>query len=36
MSLIQGGLAAAGESGPNALQNIAKGFEKGLGNRVKV
>jgi len=32
MSLIQGGLAAAGESGPNALQNIAKGFEKGAGN----
>ena len=32
MSLIQGGLAAAGESGPNALQNIAKGFEKGAAN----
>lgn len=32
MSLIQGGLAAAGETGPNALQNIAKGFEKGAAN----
>ena len=32
MSLIQGGLAAAGEAGPNALQNIAKGFEKGAAN----
>lgn len=29
MSLIQGGLAAAGASGPNALQNLAQGFEKG-------
>lgn len=32
MSLIQGGLAAAGASGPNALQNIAQGFEKGASN----
>lgn len=31
MSLIQGGLAAAAESGPNALQNIAKGFSVGAG-----
>jgi hypothetical protein len=31
MSLIQGGLAAAGGTGPNALQNIAQGFEKGAG-----
>lgn len=32
MSLIQGGLAAAAESGPNALQNIAKGFSVGSAN----
>lgn len=32
MSLIQGGLAAAAESGPNALQNIAKGFSVGAGS----
>jgi hypothetical protein len=32
MSLIEGGLAAAGESGPNALQNIAKGFSKGASS----
>ena len=32
MSLIQGGLAAAGATGPNALQNIAQGFEKGASN----
>jgi hypothetical protein len=32
MALIQGGLAAAGESGPNALQNIAKGFATGAGS----
>lgn len=32
MSLIQGGLAAAAESGPNALQNIAKGLAVGAGN----
>jgi hypothetical protein len=32
MSLIQGGLAAAAESGPNALQNIAKGFATGAGS----
>lgn len=32
MSLIQGGLAAAGGNSPNALQNIAQGFEKGAGN----
>jgi hypothetical protein len=31
MSLIEGGLAAAGEGGPNAIQNIAKGFSKGVG-----
>jgi hypothetical protein len=31
MSLIEGGLAAAGEGGPNAIQNIAKGFSKGAG-----
>jgi len=32
MALIEGGLAAASESGPNALQNIAKGFSKGAGS----
>jgi hypothetical protein len=32
MSLIQGGLAAAAESGPNALQNIAKGFSTGAAS----
>ena len=32
MALIQGGLAAAGESGPNALQNIAKGLATGAGS----
>jgi hypothetical protein len=32
MSLIQGGLAAAAETGPNALQNIAKGFSVGAGS----
>lgn len=32
MSLIQGGLAAAAESGPNAIQNIAKGFSVGAGS----
>ena len=32
MSLIQGGLAAAAESGPNALQNIAKGLSTGAGS----
>jgi hypothetical protein len=32
MSLIQGGLAAAAEAGPNALQNIAKGFSVGAGS----
>lgn len=32
MALIQGGLAAAGESGPNALQNIAKGFAVGTSS----
>lgn len=32
MSLIQGGLAAAGASGPNALQNLAQGFEKGASH----
>lgn len=32
MSLIQGGLAAAGASGPNALQNLAQGFEKGAAH----
>lgn len=32
MALIQGGLAAASEAGPNAIQNIAKGFEKGAAN----
>ena len=32
MALIEGGLAAAGESGPYALQNIAKGFSKGAGS----
>jgi len=31
MALIEGGLAAAGEGGPNALQNISKGFSKGVG-----
>jgi hypothetical protein len=32
MALIEGGLAAASEAGPNALQNIAKGFSKGAGS----
>jgi len=32
MSLIEGGLAAAGESGPNGIQNIAKGFSKGAAS----
>jgi hypothetical protein len=32
MALIEGGLAAAGETGPNALQNIAKGFSKGASS----
>lgn len=32
MALIQGGLAAAGGNSPNALQNIAQGFEKGAAN----
>lgn len=32
MSLIKGGLAAAAGTGPNALQNIAQGFEKGATN----
>lgn len=32
MALIQGGLAAAGESGPNALQNIAKGLAVGTSS----
>lgn len=32
MALIQGGLAAAAESGPNALQNIAKGLSTGAGS----
>jgi hypothetical protein len=32
MSLIQGGLAAASESGPNALQNISKGLAVGAGS----
>jgi hypothetical protein len=32
MALIEGGLAAASESSPNALQNIAKGFSKGAGS----
>jgi hypothetical protein len=31
MALIQGGLAAAAGNSPNALQNIAQGFEKGAG-----
>jgi hypothetical protein len=31
MALIEGGLAAAGEGGPNTLQNISKGFSKGVG-----
>jgi hypothetical protein len=29
MALIEGGLAAAGASGPNALQNLAQGFGQG-------
>jgi hypothetical protein len=29
MALIEGGLAAAGASGPNALQNLAQGFSQG-------
>lgn len=32
MALIQGGLAAASEAGPNALQNIAKGFSVGTSS----
>jgi hypothetical protein len=32
MSLIEGGLAAASETGPHALQNIAKGFSKGAAS----
>ena len=32
MALIEGGLAAAGESGPNGIQNIAKGFSKGASS----
>lgn len=32
MALIEGGLAAASEAGPNAIQNIAKGFSKGAGS----
>ena len=32
MALIEGGLAAAGESGPNGIQNIAKGFSKGAAS----
>jgi hypothetical protein len=32
MALIEGGLAAAGATGPNALQNIAQGFSKGTSS----
>ena len=32
MALIEGGLAAAGETGPNGLQNLAKGFSKGAAS----
>lgn len=32
MALIEGGLAAAGATGPNALQNIAQGFSKGASS----
>jgi hypothetical protein len=32
MALIEGGLAAAGATGTNALQNIAQGFSKGVGS----
>jgi hypothetical protein len=32
MALIEGGLAAAGASGANTLQNIAQGFSKGAGS----
>jgi hypothetical protein len=32
MALIQGGLAAAAEAGPNALQNIAKGLSTGASS----
>ena len=32
MALIEGGLAAAGETGPDGLQNLAKGFSKGAAS----
>jgi hypothetical protein len=32
MALIEGGLAAASESSPNGIQNIAKGFSKGAAS----
>ena len=32
MALIEGGLAAAGGTGPNGLQNIAQGFSKGASS----
>jgi hypothetical protein len=32
MSLIEGGLAAAGATGPNGIQNIAQGFSKGAAS----
>jgi len=32
MALIEGGLAAASEKGPNGIQNLAKGFTKGAAS----
>jgi hypothetical protein len=32
MALIEGGLAAASEKGPNGIQNLAKGFSKGAAS----